>query len=87
VSSKVYILLGLTGGNPGAAARTLNGMLGVKNVEILEGSPELLVVLEARHRKQLAELTVKVLEAVNDTIGSVKLLPVMEPAVATARSN
>jgi hypothetical protein len=87
VRSKVYILLDLVKGSPLQAAGILNGVTGVKNVEILEGSPELLILIEARHRKQLAERTVYALNLLESMIGSVKVCPVLESTVPAAANN
>jgi hypothetical protein len=78
LKDKTYILLDIIHGQPDQVAHILCGKIGVKTVEVLEGSPEILVALEARSRRRLAELTISALESVENVVESVRLLPVQE---------
>lgn len=82
MKTKVYILINLRGGEPSEVARRLRGLMGVKSVEVLDGSPEIMMTVEARGRQKLARLSISALESVEDMVESVKLLPVQDLAGA-----
>jgi hypothetical protein len=78
MKSRAYILLNVINETPQQVANKLRGMVGVKEVEVLEGSPELMVIMEAKERKQLARSTVSALESIDTMLGTIKLMPVQE---------
>jgi hypothetical protein len=75
VSVRVYILLGIINGACNEAARILRGKPGVVAVELLEGSPEVLFMVESSNRRSLAQLTVSALASVESLTAGVQLLP------------
>jgi hypothetical protein len=76
VSHRVYILLDIVDGKSEEVAQSLQGRPGVVKADLLEGSPNLLVICETFSRQKLAELTVEVLAAVEQDTENVSLLPV-----------
>jgi len=78
MKTKVYILLSIREGKPAEIACKLKGQTGVKNVEALDGSPEIIITLEANGRQKLARFSVSALESVEYFVESVKLMPVLD---------
>ena len=76
VSARTYILLDIVDGKSEEVAQSLWGRPSVVKVDLLEGSPDLLVICEAFSRQKLAELTVETLAAVEHVTENVCLLPV-----------
>jgi hypothetical protein len=54
----------------------LRGQPGVKMVDVLEGPPDVIVMLQARSRLELAELTSQALVSVESMTEDLKVLPV-----------
>ena len=73
--SRVYVLLNVTGGKPDEVAQTLRRKPGVVAVDVLEGPPDIVMVVEASTRQRLAELTIQALASVEATTQAVQLLP------------
>jgi len=76
VSHRVYILLDIADRKSEEVAQSLRRRPGVVKVDLLEGSPDLLVICEAFNRQKLAKLTVEALAAVEQVTENVCLLPV-----------
>ena len=76
MNAKAYILLDIINGKSQEVAECLSGRPGVVGLELLEGSPGMLVKCEANNRQALARLTVDALAAVEHAIENVSLLPV-----------
>ena len=57
MSARAYVLLDIDNTKIKEAASTLRNMRGVRTVDMLEGSPNLVVVVQARNRQRLAEVT------------------------------
>jgi hypothetical protein len=76
VSYRVYILLDIAEGKSAEAVQSLCDKPGVVKTDLLEGSPDLLVICEAFNRQTLAELTVGAMAAVEQVTENVCLLPV-----------
>ena len=57
MSDRVYVLIDAIEGQVGQVAQTLRDQPGVKVVDLLEGPPDVIVMLQARSRQKLAELT------------------------------
>lgn len=72
---RVYVLLGIITGACNEAAEILRGKPGVIAVELLEGSPEVLFIIESCSRRSLAQLTVSALASVESLTAGVQLLP------------
>jgi hypothetical protein len=77
MGTRVYILLDVVEGKAEEAARTLRGNPGVKLADVLEGRPNVVTVLQARSRSQLAELTNRALALVEGVTESLQVLPTL----------
>lgn len=76
MSARVYILLNIKNREVNQAVRTLQEKDGVKTVEMLEGSPNILMMIQARNRMSLANLANHALASVEAITENVQLLPV-----------
>jgi hypothetical protein len=75
MSARVYILLEIEDGKVKQAAGALRSMTGVRMVDALEGSPNLAVVIQARNRQALADLTNQAIASVEPITQDIQLLP------------
>ena len=76
MSDRVYILLDVTGWQTDRVVERLRSIAGVKMADLIEGNPNVIVLLEARDRQRLAETTMRVISSVENMIKDLKLLPV-----------
>ena len=74
MGAKVYILLDIIEGKLEHVVQTLRGKPGVVKVDLLEGSPNVIMVVEAPERKKLAERTIQALASVETMTEGVQLL-------------
>lgn len=74
--ARVYVLLHLAKGDPKRMAKALRRKPGVLMADPLEGPPDVIVVIEAPGRQELADLTVNALSSVENMIENVRLLPI-----------
>jgi len=84
VSQRVYVLLDIVDGKSEEVAQSLSGRPGVVKVDLLEGSPDLILICEAIDRQKLAEFTVKALATVEKETENVSLLPVRSRSVSAS---
>lgn len=75
MKAKAYVLLDIKNSKVQEAAYTLRNMRGVRIVDLLEGSPNMVVVVQARSRQQLADLTNKAIASVESITQDIQLLP------------
>ena len=75
MGTKVYVLLNVMDGKSEEVAQILRGKPGVVKVDQLEGTPEVITVVEAYDRQELAELTMQVLTSVENMTEGLQLLP------------
>jgi hypothetical protein len=75
-SARAYVLLRLAKGDPNRVAQSLRHKLGVLMADPLEGPPDVIVVVDAPGRQELADLTVQALSSVENMIENVRLLPI-----------
>ncbi len=78
MSTRVYVLLDIVQEELAEAAWTLRGRAGVTMVDVVEGPPDIIMVVEARGRRRLAELTVKAISSIESMTKELKLLPVTD---------
>jgi len=78
MGARAYVLLDIANGRSEQVAKALQGMPGVMMADLLEGPPDVIVVLEAFERPTLAELTIQALTSVETAIKSVRLLPTQD---------
>ncbi len=76
--AKVYVLLDIIDGNCDQAIGILQNIPGVVAVDIVEGPPDIVFVVEAGERQCLAELTISALELVESTTAGIQLLPTLD---------
>ena len=75
MDNRVYILLDIVYGKAEQVAQVLQESPGVVMADAVEGPPEVIVVVEAAEREQLAKLTIQALASVETAIENVRLLP------------
>jgi hypothetical protein len=75
VNARVYVLLSVKEGKAEQAIQTLRSKTGVRLLDVLEGPPDVIMMIQARERRRLAELTVEALASVGDVTEDLKLLP------------
>ena len=73
--TRVYVLIDTTEGKSKEVAKVLLDKPGVKLCDVLEGSPNVIVVIEASGRQRLAKLTNQALAWIETMVGDVRLLP------------
>jgi len=78
MNEKVYILLDTVDGKAEQAVKVLRKSRGVIMVDALESPPDVIVVIEAPERQQLARQTMQALASVETITEQVCLLPVIE---------
>jgi hypothetical protein len=78
MSTKVYLLLETISGNKTDLAEALNGRPGIVTMDVLEGPPDLLVVIEAPERQKAAEHLMGLLDIVDGMVEDLRVLPVRE---------
>ena len=86
MSPRVYILLNAVEGKASQVAQTLQGRPGVRMVDVLEGSPDVIMVLQARNRQQVAEFTNQALSSVESMTEDLQVLPVRNSSDAEPTS-
>jgi DNA-binding Lrp family transcriptional regulator len=75
MSAKAYVLLNVVHEKQEQVVRALRGKPGVLMVDVVEGPPDVVVVLRARDRQKLAKLTVQALASVETMTEGLQLLP------------
>lgn len=75
MSERAYLLMDITDGKHRDVIQSLVSKPGVTTVDMLEGPPDILVVVEGATRNELAELTVDALSSVESYTENVRLLP------------
>ena len=78
MSARAYLLLKIVQGKAKEAARLLQDEVGVVAVDILEGPPDIIVLMEASGRSTLARLTVGAMASVEALTEDIQLLPVQD---------
>ena len=78
MSARAYLLLKIVQGKAEEAARLLQDEVGVVAVDVLEGPPDIIVLIEASGRSTLARLTVRVIASVEALTEDIQLLPAQD---------
>lgn len=76
MSARVYVLLDVEQGKSAKVVRALRGQPGVIMADVIEGPPDVVMVVEAQGRRRLAELTVNALSSIESMTKDLQLLPV-----------
>ena len=95
MNAKVYVLLSVKEGKAKQVVQTLRSSAGVQLLDVLEGPPDIIMMIQARERRRLAELTVKALASVESITEDLQLLPtpdgcstsVLTKAIRSKRTN
>ena len=82
MKNKVYVLIDIIEGKIDSAVKTLRDIPGVITADVVEGSHNLVLVLEASERLCLAEQTVNALNLLGTVIERVEVLPVKKIPVS-----
>ena len=90
---RAYMLPDIADGKPGQVVRVLRDKPGVVMADLLEGPPDVIVVVEASERQKLAEFTIQALASVEAMTEDIQLLRATEKcdtdvfaALSSARS-
>ena len=75
MSDRVYILLDVLDGKADQVAEKLRHIAGIRIVDVIEGQPDVIALVEAPERQRLAEITMRVFSSVENMIEDVELLP------------
>jgi len=78
MTNRVYVLLHVREGKADEAFRTLHGKVGVRLLDILEGLPNVIMMLQARDRQRLAKLTIEAVASVEHLTEELQLLPMRD---------
>jgi hypothetical protein len=78
MSAKVYILLNVSNGNFIQVIEALKRQKGVIIADMLEGPPDLIIVVEAPERQKAAEYLMRILDVVDNVFEDILVLPVRE---------
>ncbi len=76
MSARAYVLLSVVQGKTTRVVRMLRNRPGVVMADVIEGPPDIVMVIEAQGRRRLAQLTVEALSSVENMTGDMQLLPV-----------
>ena len=75
MSFKAYIIMESPTEKTAKLVSTLRNRPGVVTIDVLEDSPQLIMVIEAPERKKLAKLTVQAISAIDSITSVTQLLP------------
>ena len=81
MGARAYVLLDVEAGKSEQVAQALRGKSSVVMADPLEGTPDVIVIVEAPDRKRLAELTIEVLAEVESMTEGLQLLPAQDDRV------
>ncbi len=74
-TTRAYVLLEAVGQHRDEVIKTLKHQEGVVAADPVEGPPDVVLVLEARNRRELASVLINALTSVQNMTESVELLP------------
>jgi hypothetical protein len=74
MSFKAYVIMDSPAEKAARMVRTLRNRPGVVSVDLLEDSPQLIMVVEASQRKKLAKLTVRAISSADSMATVTQLL-------------
>jgi len=78
MNARAYVLLDITDGKSNQAVKKLRDKPGVLIADLLEGPPDVILVVEAPERQKLADLTNQALSSVEMVTEDICLLPVQD---------
>ncbi|MFW6102533.1 MAG: hypothetical protein ACOC6O_02630, partial [Chloroflexota bacterium] len=63
MSARIYILFDLVHANSAQVARIFHGKPGLAEIDVLDGSPSIMMVIEASEKLKAAEYLVNILDS------------------------
>jgi hypothetical protein len=75
MDDRIYILLDIVDDKAKQAVQVLQGSPGVAMADVVEGPPDVIIVMEAAERQQLAKLVTQAIASVETMTEHVCLLP------------
>lgn len=78
MSARVYVLQDVEQEELAEVVRTLRGRPDVAMVDAVEGPPDIIMMVEARGRRRLAELTIEAISSIENMTMKSQLLPVID---------
>ena len=78
MGDRVYVFLEVVNGKSDCVAQALRDRPGVMIADRLEGRPEVIIVVEASERQELAELTMRAIASVDTMVENLYLLPAQD---------
>jgi hypothetical protein len=78
VSAKVYVLLDLVHTDSVQLAQILRGKRGVAEIDVLEGPPSIIMIVEAPETLKAGEYFVDILDSVDGMTENLRVLPVRQ---------
>ena len=82
--TRAYVLIDVVDGKCEQMTQALRGRPGVITVDLLEGPPQVIMVVEAPERQRLARLTVQAISEVEMMTEDIQLLPAHDGLIAHA---
>lgn len=76
---RVYVLVNVAERECRVAASVLRRQVGVIAADVVEAQPRVIMVVEARDRQRLAELTVQALASVEEVTNDIHVMPAGKP--------
>ncbi len=73
--ARVYVLVQVENGHSAAVASVLRRQPGVTMADVVEGQPNVMMVVEAQHGLRLAQLTIQALAEVETVTVGMHLIP------------
>ena len=74
MSDRVYLLLDVAEGKADQAAGKLRRIAGIRIVDVIEGQPDVIAVVEAPEQHSLAEITIQAISSMETMIEDLQLL-------------
>ena len=87
MNTRVYVLIDSVEGKAHEVLMILRGKPGIAFVDLLEGPPDIIVMLQARNRQSLAELTNHALASVEAMTEDFQVLPTKMEMVCMQSKN
>ena len=78
MSARAYVLLDITDGKSNQAVKDLRSKPGVLIADLLDGPPDVILLVEGPERQKLADLTNQALASVEKVTEDICLLPAQE---------
>ncbi len=81
MSSRLYLLLETVNGHSEEVAQVIRLNPGVVTVDLMEGKPDVIAVMETGDRQALAQLLMQVISCVENTTEDARILPTRDDSI------